>query len=131
MDTDVFHSEIDEWLKIINGNYGTKNLFGGRIIDDDKEGTIQEKKDGIIKSLDKTLNKTEYNNPFRNNYEKTEISVKLEQKHPFITHINSPNEIDYYKKINSSKSLDWMGATSSTPFNFFVETTKKKREATV
>ena len=121
--TDVFHSEIDEWLRVINGNYGTKTMFGAQV-NNDKDGTTQEdNSEGSAIRGAIFQNREEYINPFRNDYEKSEKSGKVDSKNDFITHINSPNEISYYKKINISKSLDWMGSTSATPFNFFIETT--------
>ena len=127
MDTDVFHLEIDEWLRVINGNYGTKNLFE-EPVNNDKVGTTQEDNSTRSERASDAIfqNREEYKNPFRNNYEKSEKSGKVDSQNNFITHINSPNEIAYYKKINISKSLDWMGSTSATPFNFFIETTKNK-----
>ena len=127
MDTDVFHLEIDEWLRVINGNYGTKNLFE-KPVNNDKVGTTQEDNSTMSERASDAIfqNREEYKNPFRNNYEKSEKSGKVDSQNNFITHINSPNEIAYYKKINISKSLDWMGSTSATPFNFFIETTTNK-----
>jgi len=117
--TGVFDSELDEWVHIIDGAYSKEYVFGAWD-QSDREGTDKER-------LGKEWFGMEYKNPLEENLENTEGNTKVHKiessnffgNETYITHLNSPNEINFYKKLNTEKSLDWLGATSAPALNFF------------
>ena len=87
--TGVYDAEIDKWLDIIDGHY-SKGMFD------------------------------DYTYDFRQHSksEKTEKqSDKLSGTQTHISHINTPSEIEFYKKINQEMKHEWLGALSATGFN--------------
>jgi len=117
--TGVFDSELDEWVHIIDGAYSKEYVLGAWD-QSDREGTDKER-------LGKEWFGMEYKNPLEENLENTEGNTKVHKiessnffgNETYITHLNSPNEINFYKKLNTEKSLDWLGATSAPALNFF------------
>ena len=87
--TGVFDAEVDKWIEIIDGHYSK----------------------GVLDKYSYDISTSAY-------MEKTEKQVdKLKGIKQHINHINTPSEIEFYKKINQEKKYDWLGAISATGLN--------------